>query len=249
MSDKGQRSPVLHLYHFFKDHWGELYVAFDIAKGFLSKEKPSDDAHEIVKLVHGGKNSIEDEIAYEPLELLLSPEEYALMGKFREWAKAQLGTGHIGKQRYSNWDNNFRGMVLRRREPSRIEYDTTTSKDAKSKDVVKKSERLVPVNNTPAVDFLKRFTAEIQRGYEGVDGGESEKVAAGCSNANNYLIRFNLPSIKLDSALKQVDETVSGLPEKGMVLAGRARALNDNLNLTTANKEARLPWWRRLMRF
>lgn len=240
---------MLHLYHFVKDHWGEIYVAVDIAKGFFSKEKPSDDAHDFVKLVHGGRNSIEDEIAYEPLELLLTPEEYVLMGKFREWAKAQLGTGLLGKQAYTNWDNNFRQMILRRREPSRVEHDTTTSKDAKGGDMVKKSERFVPVNNQLAVDFLKRFTVEMQLGQDESNGTEAEKVGAGCLKANNYLIRFNLPFIRLNSTIKRIDETISGLPQKGAVMAVNAVVLNQNLNQNTAAKEAGLPWWRRLMRF
>ncbi|MEK7462702.1 MAG: hypothetical protein AAB618_03985 [Patescibacteria group bacterium] len=249
MADKAQKSLVLHAYHFVKEHWGEMYVAFDIARGFFVKEKPSDNAHDIVKLVHGGKNSIEDEIAYEPLELMLTAEEYALMGKFRTWAKAQLGTGLIGKQRFANWDNNFRQMILRRREPSRIEYDTATLKDAKGRDVVKKSERLVPVNNQPAVDFLRRFTAEMQRGINGLAGDETEKMEAGCLKANSYLIRFNLPFIRQDSTLKRIDEAFSGLPQKGTSLAVNAVARNQTLNQSTAIKEAGLPLWRRLMRF
>lgn len=223
-------------YGLVKNHWGEMLVVFDVAKGFFTKEKPSDDAHGLVKLVHGGKNSIEDEIAYEEIELKLG-DDRQLMFDFRHWAKNQFGESVLGRTFYSKFDNDFRGMVLRKREPSRIEIITETTKDVKGKDVVKKSEKIHPVVIEPAVELLRRFIVEIRKGRDGKDGTDEEKIEEGNHSLIAYLEGYNMPSIsRLAEMAKTVDARMKLFPGKG-------KAAFEAIRRNTISESASIASW------
>lgn len=100
---------------FIRDWGAELAVAAHVLWGFVSKDPPPETAHDFVKIIHGGKHTIEDEIGYENIEANLPREEQFMMRSFRRWIMWRCGTDHAGKAAYKDFDNDFRVMVLRMR--------------------------------------------------------------------------------------------------------------------------------------
>jgi hypothetical protein len=211
----------LHGYHFLRDHWGEMYVIYDLVKGFVDKEKPADDAHAVVKMVHGGKRSIEDEIAYEAIEIEgLTEEERELMRGFRLWAEQRFDDTFFGRRAYRNFDNDFRQMVMRMREEARVEYDTTTTKNAKGIETTKKVERRIAASNQPAIDFLRRLTASIKDGRDRTKGSRPKKIEAGNIQGCRYLREYNMPNPEASNVADWADQLLGKVPVVASTIGG-----------------------------
>jgi hypothetical protein len=158
------------------------------------------------------------------------------MKDFRSEVETRFGSSFFAKRAYRNFDNDFRQMVLLRRKPSYIETTTTTTKDSKGKDATSKTERRVPADNQPAIDFLKRFTALMKEAYDKTSGSKARKVKAGAEQGLAYLDSFNMPSDRSAGIYQKADEIVGDFPQKAeAALAATVSLLG---TITSATTEA-----------
>ncbi|MCA9354873.1 MAG: hypothetical protein KC877_05115 [Candidatus Kaiserbacteria bacterium] len=262
-------STIEKLGEFISKHTGEVILGLQAFGAVFGGGEPDKDAHKLIKMVHGGLWSWEDEVATYGIEVDLrngkkddpnQPDEakrkelVTSLVTFRDCVREVYGKGKIGHFGAEMYLHRLRMALVRMRAPSRVDVKTVDKQVGKGKTVPLEVKETVAPNNDLAVAFLTDLAEEFQRGASKHSGGDVAKRRAGYRAACAFLKNRSFPVPTLVDLAKKADKTLDDMPALKGKASGMARSVDNWVTTTAAanrQQENNLPrhrrWFRKML--